>query len=160
MTATYAHNTEPTHGGELDLEESTVTWTGKKVTGSHTGTVAIKSGSLDFKNHQLVGGSFEIDMTTIVCTDLSANVAQKLVGHLSSGDFFGTADHPTASLVIKEISKSTKGDAYAINADLTIKGITKPVGFTTEVSEKGATAVITIDRTCLLYTSPSPRDRG
>jgi len=142
-----AHNTEPTHGGEIDLKASTITWTGKKVTGTHTGGVSLKSGSLEFKNHELVGGTFTIDMTTITCTDLHSKMGNKLIGHLNSGDFFVTDKHPEAHLVIKEISKSKEGSAYAINADLTIKGITKPVGFITEISEHSATAVITVDRT-------------
>ena len=143
----FAHNTEPTHGGEVDLAASTITWSAKKITATHTGGVTLKSGSLDFKNHSLTGGEFVMDMTTITCTDLDGEWGGKLIGHLNSADFFETDKYPTSKLVIKEISKSTEGNAYAINAELTIKGITKPVGFTADVSAKSATALITIDRT-------------
>ena len=143
----FANNTEPTHGGEVDLAASTITWTAKKITATHTGGVTLKSGSIHFKNHQLTGGQFVMDMTSITSTDLDGEWGQKLIGHLNSADFFETDKYPTSKLVIKEISKSTEGDAYAINADLTIKGITKPVGFTADVSAKGASAIITVDRT-------------
>lgn len=140
-------STEPTHGGKIDLEESTVNWTGKKVTGEHTGTIKIKSGSLKMNDGKLEGGSFVIDMTSIACTDLDGGGAAKLVGHLSSDDFFGIANHPTAELVITDVSRRGDTNNYEVSADLTIKGITKPVEFIAQVGEHSAKADITIDRT-------------
>ena len=72
----------------VNLEESVVVWKARKVTGAHEGTVALKSGNLDFTDGALTGGSFEMDMTTIDCTDLEGEWKDKLVGHLKSDDFF------------------------------------------------------------------------
>ena len=83
-----------------EIIESTIQWQGHKVTGSHNGTVALKSGSLEFDGDAPTGGNFVIDMTTIDCDDLSGNWKDKLVGHLKSDDFFGVETHPEAILAI------------------------------------------------------------
>ena len=41
---------------EVSITKSSVTWKGYKVTGSHTGIIALKSGSLSFEDSKLVGG--------------------------------------------------------------------------------------------------------
>ena len=55
---------------EIKTDNSTVTWKGYKVTGSHYGTVALKSGHLVFDQGKLTGGEFEVDMTSIIVDDL------------------------------------------------------------------------------------------
>ncbi|MEM6543167.1 MAG: YceI family protein, partial [Bacteroidota bacterium] len=40
---------------EVNAEKSTVTWKAYKVTGSHTGTVALQSGALMFDGDKLTG---------------------------------------------------------------------------------------------------------
>jgi polyisoprenoid-binding protein YceI len=134
----------------VDTASSTVIWKGYKVTGQHTGTVKIKNGSLTWDAGKLTGGSFEIDMTSITCTDLEGEYATKLVNHLKSDDFFGTAKYPTAKFVItKAIPQDTKGN-YKIVGNLTIKETTKEIKFMAVVSESNGTVnssgKITIDR--------------
>ena len=130
----------------VNVEKSNIVWKGYKVTGSHTGNIELKAGKLDFDGDKLVGGSFEIDMTTITCTDLEGEYNQKLVGHLKSDDFFGVEKFPVAQLEITQvISRGTPGD-YKIVGDLTIKGITKEVRFMAKVNPNQATAAITVDR--------------
>ena len=141
----YAHN-GPQHGGEVDLAASTVEWEGKKVVGKHNGIIAIKSADLQFNNHKLSGGKIVMDMTSITCTDLPDGPGRKLIGHLTSGDFFETEAHPTATLDITKVMAGD-GNNYTIHGDLTIKGITKPISFDALVSAKNASAEIMIDRT-------------
>ena len=130
----------------VNVAKSNIVWKAYKVTGSHTGNIELKSGMLDFDGDKLVGGSFEIDMTTITCTDLEGEYNQKLVGHLKSDDFFGVEKFPVAQLEITQvISRGTPGD-YKIVGDLTIKGITKEVRFMAKVNPNQATAAITVDR--------------
>lgn len=134
----------------VDVKSSEIVWKAYKVTGSHTGKLQLKSGSLTFNNDQLTGGSFEIDMNTISCTDMTGGMADKLVGHLKSEDFFNVAQYPTSKLVItKVISRGTPG-AYKVQGDLTIKGITQPIKFNTDIKEedgkKWAYTKITLDR--------------
>ncbi|MEM1322944.1 MAG: YceI family protein [Bacteroidota bacterium] len=145
--------TEPTTDAvalNVDTNASQVIWKGYKVTGSHEGTVQLKNGSLDYDNGQLTGGSFEIDMTTINCTDLQGDYKGQLEGHLKSADFFGVENYPTAKFVItKVISRGKPGD-YKITGNLTIKETTKEVKFQTTVNESGAAKTakgkLTIDR--------------
>ncbi len=132
---------------EVKADESKLTWTGKKVTGQHTGDVKISKGHLNFKGDTLTGGEFEIDMASITNTDITDKEYQgKFITHINSPDFFDTAAHKTAMLKIKS-AKKAKGMNYKITADLTIKGITKPVKFDAEVSKEKASAKIVFDRT-------------
>ncbi|MBK6993973.1 MAG: YceI family protein [Lewinellaceae bacterium] len=135
---------------KVDTQNSVVVWTGYKVTGKHTGTVKIKNGTLTTDGGMLTGGSFDIDVNSITCTDLEGEYAGKLVGHLKSDDFLGAASYPTASFVItKAIPQDTKGN-YKILGNLTIKGTTKEVKFFANVAEANgmvnASGKITIDR--------------
>ena len=75
---------------KIDLKQSSMNWTGYKVTGKHTGAILLKSGEVSFEGSKLVGGMFEIDMTSITDTDMSGEYADKLVNHLKSPDFFNT----------------------------------------------------------------------
>ncbi len=131
---------------KVDASKSTITWIGKKVTGQHNGTVALKEGSLIFKGKKLTGGNFTVDMTTLTSTDLTGEYLGKLNGHLKSEDFFGTEKFTTSKLVFKKIAAKANG-VYTVTADLTIKDVTAPVTF--DITVKGTTATTTfkIDRT-------------
>lgn len=127
----------------VNLEASTITWKGYKVTGEHTGNVKLKSGALNFNNGVLTGGSFEIDMKSITCTDMQGEWADKLVGHLKSDDFFGVEKYPVSKFVItKVISRGTPG-SYKVIGNLTIKGTTKEIKFDTNVKEEAGNYVAT-----------------
>jgi len=105
---------------EIKTSNSKVVWKGYKVTGSHEGTIAIKSGNLSFDGAKLVGGEFVMDMTTI--------------------------SFPTATLVFKDV-KSTGKNSYEVTSDITIKGKTLPVKVTVSVYGSKANATLKIDRT-------------
>ncbi|SDB49133.1 Polyisoprenoid-binding protein YceI [Flavobacteriaceae bacterium MAR_2010_188] len=128
----------------VDVEKSNVSWKAYKVTGEHEGTIKLKSGTLDFENNDLAGGTFVIDMSSISVTDLEGDMKGKLDGHLKSADFFGVEEHPESSLVITNVSGS--GETLQVTADLTIKGITEPITFPMTVKENKATAELKIDR--------------
>ncbi len=128
----------------INPTSSTSKWVGKKIGGSHEGTINLKKGELHFENDHLVGGSFEIDMTSIAVTDLQGEMQEKLEGHLKSDDFFSVEEHPFAHLEITDVQP--QGDHYLVTADLSVKGIKHPVSFSLEVNESGATTTLTIDR--------------
>ncbi|WP_190811560.1 YceI family protein [Flagellimonas sp. S3867] len=130
----------------VKTDKSTVTWKAYKVAGSHTGTIKLKSGALEFDGEKLVGGEFIVDMTTINTTDLEGDYKNKLDGHLSSDDFFSTASNPTASLVFTEV-KSSGNNSHKVTGDLTIKGITEPIVFEVSIYGSKATATLKVDRT-------------
>ncbi|MEM1358872.1 MAG: YceI family protein [Bacteroidota bacterium] len=136
---------------KVDTDASVINWKGYKVTGSHTGTIDVKDGQLDFTDGALTGGSFAIDMSSIAVTDLQGEYAGKLEGHLKSEDFFGVEKFPTATYnITKVVNRGTPGD-YRITGELTIKENTETVRFNANVVEEGdayvATAAFKLDRT-------------
>jgi len=128
------------------LNKSTIEWIGKKVTGEHTGNISLLKANLEFKDSKLLGGSFTLDMESITCTDLGDVMAGKLVGHLKSEDFFDVKGFPESTLRFTGV-KHIEGYSYSVVANLTIKGVTHPIEFTTRIKEHEATATLKVDRT-------------
>lgn len=130
---------------EIKTKESTITWIGKKVTGSHTGNITLKEGHFNVEEGKPVGGQFIMNMNSIDVTDLTGENKGKLEGHLKSDDFFGVEKYPTSKLVITSISDKGNG-IYGVVANLTIKEETHPVNFDLKWNENSATTNLTIDR--------------
>jgi polyisoprenoid-binding protein YceI len=126
--------------------KSNIDWVGKKVTGAHNGTIAVKDGELILSAGKLVGGKFIVDTASIKILDITdpATNAQ-FAGHLASDDFFSTEKHPEAVLEIVSVSGNH------VKGNLTIKGITHPVDFDAMINASGdmltATGKLVIDRT-------------
>jgi polyisoprenoid-binding protein YceI len=132
---------------KINTEKSTISWVGKKVTGSHEGTISFKEGNLIFKGKKVAGGNFTVDMNSITATDLKAGQGKEnLEGHLKADDFFGTASFPTATLVFKSIGDKGNG-TYSVTADLTIKNVTESVKFDLVVAKNTAKTAFKVDRT-------------
>jgi polyisoprenoid-binding protein YceI len=133
---------------KINLSTSNIEWVGEKVTGSHNGTLKFKSGSLTFSGKKLTGGTFEVDMTSLTVTDLQAGKGkEKLEGHLKADDFFGVDKHKTAQMKFTKVVPTSNPNVYEVTADLTIKGITKPLTFTFTAGEEMARTSTKIDRT-------------
>lgn len=143
----------------LNATNSIISWRGTKPGGEHTGTVAAKSGSLMIENETITGGSFEIDLTSIVNHDLEGDMNARLVGHLKSEDFFYTEQFPEAKFEIvslKEFSGESSAEGIAptheVTGNLTMRGETKSISFPAMVSVKGdvisaKTNEFSVDRT-------------
>lgn len=135
----------------VDKSASKVKWEAKKVTGKHNGSIFFENGSVSVNDNKITGGSFAINMKSMVNEDISdAGMKQKLMGHLASDDFFSVAKFPESMLVIKKVTP-VSGDEYHFVGDLTIKGITNPAEFNAKVSVNGdklnADGVLTVNRT-------------
>ena len=130
----------------IKADQSSVAWKGYKVTGSHNGTIIVKSGDLEFKDSALVGGTLVIDMTSINTTDLKGEMKANLDGHLKSDDFFGVANFPDAVLKITKATVKDK-NTVAVVADVTIKGKTNQESFIMTVSKNKANASFKVNRT-------------
>ena len=134
---------------KLHLQASNLQWEAKKVVGAgHKGTLTFSAGEFTYKNNELVGGSFVVDMNTLTVTDedMDAKGKAKLEEHLKSDDFFAVKKFPTATLKLKTVTKTQAG--YKAEGDLTIKGITKPV--TVELlrtAADGFASTVVINRT-------------
>lgn len=140
----------------VDTEASVINWVGAKFTGDqHAGTINITEGKLMTEGSNLVGGSFIIDMSTIAVTDEIPEAKKtKLVGHLSTGDFFEVDKFGKASFEITSV-EAVEGNAEAthnITGNLTMKDVTKSITIPAAISitESGISAKtpqFVIDRT-------------
>ncbi len=141
-------------GLKVNTQTSKILWEGTKPGRSHTGTLKLQKGNLQVANGQISGGEFVIDMNSIENTDQTGDDKSDLEAHLKSGDFFNTAQFPTASFLITKVEPlEGREDAnYLITGNLTIKGITKSISIPAQVhfSEQAVEVVtpkFTIDRT-------------
>ena len=141
---------------KVETLQSNLEWNGKKVTGEHTGNIAISKGDILVDGSKIVGGNVLIDMNSITNKDITDDsYKQKLLGHLKSDDFFSAEKHPTGTFKITSVApiKGAQAGAanYTVKGDLTLKGITKPISFPATVSVKeglaSATGTATLDRT-------------
>lgn len=132
---------------KVDGANSKVSWSGSKVAGTHTGTLDVTSGTVQTKDGKVVGGTFNIDMNSLACTDLEAGKGkEKLEGHLKSPDFFNVAANPTSTFTITNV------DNGKVTGNLTMMGVTKSISFpaTIGMSDSGVsvnTSDFTINRT-------------
>lgn len=138
---------------KVDAAASTITWKAtKKVTGGHNGTVAVKEGTVDVNaKNEVTAANVVADMSKIKALDLASSPKDeaKLVGHLSSPDFFDVAKNPTATFKLASISK--KGADHVAKGDLTFIGQTHPVEFPVKFTvDKGVAkgeGTLKVDRT-------------
>ena len=126
----------------VDLTTSVLNWKGSKPTGSHNGTVALKSGSLELKNGKLTGGVFVVDLSTIKCVDLAgSDGAGKLEGHLKGEDFFDIAKYPTSTFTITKVKNN--GGKLAVTGNLQIKDVTKSITIPAMITTENGVTVFT-----------------
>lgn len=134
----------------VNIDESKVLWEGTMLgVKSHTGWVKLKEGNIVVTDGEISGGSFVVDMTSITPTDSGydeENTKEKLVGHLSTGDFFLVEEYPTSTFEITGADM----DNNKLLGNLTIRGITHEesidnVKFNREAGT--ASGELTFDRT-------------
>ena len=109
----------------VDVASSVITWKGTKPTGAHDGIIMLQEGSLNLEAGKLTGGTFVIEMSSIKNLDLDAEGAAKIVGHLSSPDFFDVATYATSKFVITSVVEAE--GKLAVTGNLTVKDITKSI---------------------------------
>jgi len=134
----------------VDTESSTVAWAGTMVgVYTHTGTVKLTDGTFKLENGALTGGSFTADLTALAVTDenykpAEGSTPEKLLGHLSSPDFFDVANNPTATFVITGTTEDGK-----VKGNLTVRGNTNEEvleNVTIDAENGSASADLTFDR--------------
>lgn len=145
----------------VNPDNSVVTWIGSKPAGKHNGTIAIAGGEVLVNNGAVVGGSFDIDINSLVVLDLPADSEwnAKLRGHLMSADFFdsenfsvanfeitGAAPYAQAELEADQEEFATEftpaslseimveNPTHFISGNLTLRGVTKNITFPAAVS--------------------------
>ena len=120
----------------IDITEaSTIECKGFKHTGSHYVTIGIECGGLELSNNKIIGGTFNIDMTSIVVKDIPADDEKngKLLGHLKSPDFFDVENHETAVFTVTGIEE-VEGQTL-LSGNLAIKNIENNITFPISVTK-------------------------
>jgi polyisoprenoid-binding protein YceI len=111
---------------QIDTAASEVKWEGNMLgLYAHSGLVNLQDGMLKVQGDKITGGSFTVDMKSITPTDDSyepekGRTKEKLVGHLSSDDFFAVEENPTATFEITNHNPENN----TISGNLTIRGTT------------------------------------
>lgn len=140
----------------LNNEQSVLNWEGgilnigDEFVKSHNGTIVIKDGQVEMENGKITSGKFVVDMTTITPLDDNyqpeeGKSKEKLVGHLSSDDFFSIEEFPEAIFVINDSKEGV------VTGDMTIRGTTnreeiKDVTINTVDGITTVSGMMTIDR--------------
>lgn len=105
----------------VDIRQSEIKWTGKKIGGEHFGYVPISKASLVLEKGKIKTGEVVVDLRNLTDADLDGEWKQKLETHLKSSDFFDVEKFPEAKIKILSSSQSE------LQAELTIKGKTNLV---------------------------------
>lgn len=116
----------------VDLENSQINWKGDMLEMySHTGIIKFNEANIEMENGNIMGGSFVADLTSITATDENFNPEEgqtkaKLIGHLSSPDFFAVDSFPTASFTIENVEGNSATGTLEIRGNTgteTVKNI-------------------------------------
>ncbi|WP_374464510.1 YceI family protein [Chryseobacterium sp.] len=120
------------------VTSSEIRWWGYKVVKtqetSHSGTVKLKSGKLNFDHTVLVDGEFIIDMRSLMAGDVSDEDQIKLTNDLKSSNFFEVKKFPIAKFHLTKIIPLANSEYNStVYGDLTLKGVRKTISFPANV---------------------------
>jgi len=102
--------------------ESTVGFTGSKVTGSHNGGFKNFAGTLTSQDGKITGSpEIKIGMNSIWADN------DRLTGHLKSPDFFDVAKFPVSTFTVTSIEGS--GPTNRVSGNLELHGVSKAISF-------------------------------
>lgn len=117
-------NNENAEVYQLSLDNSDIYWMGEYIKDgafdhSHEGELMFNSGTISIVDGKVVGGEFEINMSSIreLNAPFGPDQAAKLEGHLKSDDYFHVEKFPTAKVVI---TGSKDGN---VQGTLTVRGV-------------------------------------
>ena len=151
ITIGFLFNSNAQEQLKIDTTKSQIKWSCDYAFsfGGHFGIVNFKEGHFIKTLDQITSGSFTIDLNTIAAKDMDDERGNNgLTEHLKNEDFFDVKNHQTATINITRTKYHNKTQ-LKVFADLTIKGITKPITFQAEIDYEKAvmTTKFKIDRT-------------
>lgn len=135
-------STMETKGTALPIspENSTVEFTGSKVTGKHDGGFKSFKGTIDLVNNKPEESrvSVDIDANSIFTDD------EKLTGHLKSADFFDVAKFPNANFTSTKIVPDAARGAgnYTVTGDFGLHGQKKSITFPAKITMSDAEVAV------------------
>ncbi|MBP9850873.1 MAG: YceI family protein [Candidatus Peribacteraceae bacterium] len=129
---------------QIDKSKSVISFVGKSDVINHEGKFNEYSATVTLDEEtpadlEKATIAAEIDITSVVID------AAGLQDHLLKDDFFATETYPTATFASTSIV-SKGGNMYDISGDLTIKGVTKSITFTAEITDDYLTAQYDLPR--------------
>ncbi len=117
--------------------ESTIGFTGSKVTGSHDGGFKTFTGHFTVKDGKPVGNDHKV----VIDMDSTWSDAEKLTGHLKSGDFFDVEKFAQSTFDVTELKAGDNG-SYIVAGNFTLHGVTKNIAFPATVTQGSDTVTI------------------
>lgn len=126
--AAQAVSSEPVAGKVYKLSpDSTITYIGSKVTGSHDGGFKKFNGEFTVPDGKAEGsqGRVVIDLDSIWSDN------DRLTNHLKSTDFFEVEKYPTSTFTLSQIEKTS--DGYTVNGELDLHGVKKNISFPAQI---------------------------
>lgn len=143
----------------VDTASSWIRFTGHGVGKNHPGIFKVSYGQVRATADKLTGGTFIMDIASMVMEEEGEMIKKKLRPHLMSGDFFDAEKFGTSKFEITEVrphepkdgEKSlVEGANFDISGNLQIKDVTKNITFPAHVDLDGnrleAKANFDIDR--------------
>lgn len=116
-------------------EDSTITFVGSKVSGSHTGGFKDFDGYFHVSSDTLAptGHKVVIDMTSTYTDN------DKLTDHLKSPDFFHTEKFPQATFIATDLKQEAgpSSATHVLTGNLTLHGVEKSIDIPIKVSKNG-----------------------
>ncbi|GAB6111007.1 rhodanese-like domain-containing protein [Desulfomicrobium salsuginis] len=117
--------------------ESTLIWTGRNAGGRHTGTLAMREGTL-IREGEGFKGIFTLAMDSIANTDLAGTDLQPVLeNHLKSDDFFFVSHFPTCTVEITDMTPVPDAPAtlpnFRATAVMTLRGVAREIAFDAHV---------------------------
>lgn len=138
---------------EVDTSASKIIWKGTKIGGWHAGEVRLAGGKLRVQGMIPVSGAFDIDMESIINTDIPDSdpvPKRKIVDHLKGPDFFNVSEFPQSTFQITSVEPADEDNKILLSGNLTIRGITRNITFLADIEPAGdvfrAFADFNIDR--------------
>ena len=114
----------------IAADDSTVTWVGAKITGSHDGGFRGVAGDLYLDGDAVTGADVRIDAATLWSDD------DQLTEHLKSDDFFAVAAYPEARFETVSLTPVAVADSvewaeatHTVTGRLTMHGETNEITF-------------------------------
>ena len=106
----------------------------------HLMAAKVRGQFTEFSGEITIGDSAEASKVsaTVQAASITTNNEMR-DGHLKSADFLDLENHPTLTLVSKSVRAN--GSKYVLEADLTIRGVTKTVNFDLEFLGTGPSMV-------------------
>lgn len=112
-------------------EDSTITFIGSKVTGSHDGGFHVFEGSFTLQDEEIESarGEIVIDMNSTWSDN------NRLTDHLKNEDFFHVEQFPTSRFELFQVESGPEG--YILTGNLTLHGVTKEISFPATIESVG-----------------------